>query len=166
MITSYCIRFDTVQPGGPSPHIYNPQEYGWPSYTPRHWVPFLSRPMTRRAMVEVFDPASTWDIQIWDQFRFPVYSLWGGHDRKHCLQQFLCCWVCNHYRGYVNWLPWKYVYRAFCGNSHLSGSTISSFRHHVTIHQFFYSTVFFSNLSPMYALFLTLMVSNCHWLEC
>jgi hypothetical protein len=32
---------------------------GWPSYTPRHWVPFPSPPATRRATVEVFEPAST-----------------------------------------------------------------------------------------------------------
>jgi hypothetical protein len=32
---------------------------GWPSYTPRHWVPFSSPPTTRRAAVEVFEPSST-----------------------------------------------------------------------------------------------------------
>jgi hypothetical protein len=36
-----------------------PPETGWPSYTPRHWVPFSSPPTTCRATVEVFDPAST-----------------------------------------------------------------------------------------------------------
>jgi hypothetical protein len=30
----------------------------WPSYTPRHWVPFSSLSTTRRATVEVFWPAS------------------------------------------------------------------------------------------------------------
>jgi hypothetical protein len=35
---------------------------GWPGYTPRHWVPFSSSPTTRRATVEVFDPAS---IQVY-----------------------------------------------------------------------------------------------------
>jgi hypothetical protein len=30
---------------------------GWPNYTPWHRVPSLSLCMTRRAMVEVFDPA-------------------------------------------------------------------------------------------------------------
>jgi hypothetical protein len=38
-----------------------PPETGWPSYTPRHWVPFPSPPMTRRVTVEVFDHASTRD---------------------------------------------------------------------------------------------------------
>jgi hypothetical protein len=32
---------------------------GWLTYTPMHWVPFPSPPTTRRAMVGVFDPAST-----------------------------------------------------------------------------------------------------------
>jgi hypothetical protein len=33
----------------------------WPSYTPRHWVPFSSPPtcITRRATVHIFEPAST-----------------------------------------------------------------------------------------------------------
>jgi hypothetical protein len=31
----------------------------WPSYTPRHWVPFSSPSTTRRATVEVFEPSST-----------------------------------------------------------------------------------------------------------
>jgi hypothetical protein len=33
----------------------------WSGYTHRHWVPFSSPPTTRRATVEVFDPASTRD---------------------------------------------------------------------------------------------------------
>jgi hypothetical protein len=42
------------QPGG----LYPPRT-GWPSYTLRHWVPFLSHPTTLRATVVVFEPAST-----------------------------------------------------------------------------------------------------------
>jgi hypothetical protein len=49
------------QPGGPGPRIYIPPGAGWPSYTPRDRVPFSSPPTTRRATVEVFDPASTRD---------------------------------------------------------------------------------------------------------
>jgi hypothetical protein len=30
----------------------------WPSYTPKHWVHFSSPPTTRRATVEVFEPAT------------------------------------------------------------------------------------------------------------
>jgi hypothetical protein len=41
-----------------SPYLYPPGT-GWPGYTPRHWVPFSSPPITRRATVEVCDPAST-----------------------------------------------------------------------------------------------------------
>jgi hypothetical protein len=43
-----------------------------PNYTPRHWLPFLSPPTTRRATVEVFEPASTMGIhrvmnRLWAQ---------------------------------------------------------------------------------------------------
>jgi hypothetical protein len=41
-----------------SPYLY-PQGTRWPSYTPRHWLPFSSPHMTRRTTVEVFKPAST-----------------------------------------------------------------------------------------------------------
>jgi hypothetical protein len=36
-----------------SPYLYPPGT-GWPSYTPGHWVPFLSPLTTRRATAEVF----------------------------------------------------------------------------------------------------------------
>jgi hypothetical protein len=49
------------QPGGPGTRIYIPQEQGGPRYTPGHWVPFPSPLTTRRATVEVFSPASTWE---------------------------------------------------------------------------------------------------------
>jgi hypothetical protein len=42
------------QPGGPGSHIRIPPETGWPSYTPEHWVPFMSSLTTRRTTVEVF----------------------------------------------------------------------------------------------------------------
>jgi hypothetical protein len=41
-----------------SPYLYA-QETGRTSYNPRQWVPFSSPPMTRRATMEVFEPAST-----------------------------------------------------------------------------------------------------------
>jgi hypothetical protein len=47
------LRF--LQPGGPGPRIYTPGT-AWPSYTPRHWVPFSSPPTTCRDTVEIFDP--------------------------------------------------------------------------------------------------------------
>jgi hypothetical protein len=48
-----------------SPYLYCSVTW-WPSYTPRHWVHFLSPPTTRRAMVEVFEPAFT---QGWLQLK-------------------------------------------------------------------------------------------------
>jgi hypothetical protein len=54
----YCLKFETPPTWrARSPYLYPPGT-GWPSYTPRHWVPFLSPPMTRRDTVEVFEPAS------------------------------------------------------------------------------------------------------------
>jgi hypothetical protein len=59
MTTYYCLRFETPPNWRATfPYLY-PPETGWPSYTPRHWVPFSSPPTTRRATVEVFDPVST-----------------------------------------------------------------------------------------------------------
>jgi hypothetical protein len=40
------------------PYLYPPGT-GWPSYNPRHWVPFSSLPTIRRTTVEVLEPAST-----------------------------------------------------------------------------------------------------------
>jgi hypothetical protein len=54
----YCLRFE-IPPTwrARSPYLYTPG-IGWPSYTPRHRVPFSSPP-TREAMVEIFEPVST-----------------------------------------------------------------------------------------------------------
>jgi hypothetical protein len=59
MTTFYCLRFE-IPPTlrARSPYLYPPRT-GWPSYTPRHWVPFPSPTTTRGGnMVEVFEPAS------------------------------------------------------------------------------------------------------------
>jgi hypothetical protein len=59
MTISYSLRFDTPPTcRDRSPYLY-PSLTGWPSYTPRHWVPFSSPPTPRRATVEIFKPAST-----------------------------------------------------------------------------------------------------------
>jgi hypothetical protein len=50
----YCLRFDTPPTWrARSPYLYSTGT-GWPSCTPRHWVPFSSFPTIRRATVEVF----------------------------------------------------------------------------------------------------------------
>jgi hypothetical protein len=46
---------------------------------PRHWDPFSSPPTTRRATVEVFDPASTWD---WNLVESHVYCGCGPVARQ------------------------------------------------------------------------------------
>jgi hypothetical protein len=53
----YCLRFKAPPTWrARSPCLYPPRTT-WPSYTPRHWIPFSSLPTTRRATVEVFEPA-------------------------------------------------------------------------------------------------------------
>jgi hypothetical protein len=57
--TYFTLRFETpVIWRARSAYLYPPGT-GWPSYTPRHWVPFSSPLTTRRSAVEVFEPAST-----------------------------------------------------------------------------------------------------------
>jgi hypothetical protein len=48
---------DSPKLEGQDPVFISPRTE-WPSYTPRHWVPFSSPPTTLKATVEVFDPAS------------------------------------------------------------------------------------------------------------
>jgi hypothetical protein len=60
--TIYCLKFETSQTRRVrSPYLYRPGN-GWPSYVPRHWVPLSSLPTTRKATVEISDPASTLEI--------------------------------------------------------------------------------------------------------
>jgi hypothetical protein len=49
------------RPGGRCSLIHIPPETRWPSYTPSHWVPFLSPPTSCRATVEIFNLAFTRD---------------------------------------------------------------------------------------------------------
>jgi hypothetical protein len=59
MTTFYCLSIETPPIWrARSTHLYPPGKR-WPCYSRRHWVPFLSPPTTRRATMEVFDPAST-----------------------------------------------------------------------------------------------------------
>jgi hypothetical protein len=53
MTIFYCLRFESPPTWrARSPYLY-PSGTRWSSYNPRHWVPFLSPPTTRRATVEV-----------------------------------------------------------------------------------------------------------------
>jgi hypothetical protein len=60
---------------------------GWPSYTPRHWVPFTSPPTTRGATVEVFEHASKRDTDCIALIVFLITSL-HGTNRKRRFQQY------------------------------------------------------------------------------
>jgi hypothetical protein len=57
---------------GKVPVFTSPPWKGVPSYTPRHWVPFLWPPTTRRATVEVFEPLSTLEFKDWVRARVRV----------------------------------------------------------------------------------------------
>jgi hypothetical protein len=59
MTTFYCLRFETPPTWRTRSPYLRPSGTGWPSYTPRHLVPF-SLPPT----VEVLDPASTRDRHL------------------------------------------------------------------------------------------------------
>jgi hypothetical protein len=73
--------------------VFIPPGTGWPSYTPRHWVPFSSSPTTRRVTVEVFDPASS-QSKTRNQSYFttgglrPINSSWR-HDSRLTTRIFL-----------------------------------------------------------------------------
>jgi hypothetical protein len=67
---------DSPHPGGPGLYIYIPPGTGWPSYTSRHWVHFFSPPTIRRATVEVFDLASTWEkLFCWHSVLIYIYFI-------------------------------------------------------------------------------------------
>jgi hypothetical protein len=67
MTTFYSLRFENLPTWRVrSPYFY-PQGTGWPSYTTRHWAPFLLPPMTHRASVKVFEPTSTRGASFWGE---------------------------------------------------------------------------------------------------
>jgi hypothetical protein len=53
---------------------------------PRHWVPFSVPPTTRGAIVEVFDPTSTWD---WSWFLCLFTQPLSWLNMWHCSQQLI-----------------------------------------------------------------------------
>jgi hypothetical protein len=57
--TFYCLRFANPPTWRARCQYLYPTGTGWPSDTPRHWVPFSSPPTTRWATVKVFEPEST-----------------------------------------------------------------------------------------------------------
>jgi hypothetical protein len=132
MIISYCLRFETSPTWrARSPYLYPPGT-GWPSYTPQHWVPFSSPPTTQRAMVGLFELASTQgptDYQSQSYFTsgglLPISSSWRqalwGSRPEICFLQVNSCgqnpyvtssvrigWVCLLWIGFGFV---KYTYR-------------------------------------------------------
>jgi hypothetical protein len=98
--TFYCLRYESPPTWRVrSPHLYPPGT-GWPSYTPRHWVPFSSPPTARRTTVEVFDPASTRDPEVSSKF-CPAYNPGHGPCRTPISRQYFHCWASTRCRGNV-----------------------------------------------------------------
>jgi hypothetical protein len=85
MTTFHCLRFAT------------PSETGWPSYTPRQWVPFSSPPTTRRATVEVFDHSSAQDDDS-------IFKVQHGPHRKR-LFHYCVFSRCRENNGFTELLP-------------------------------------------------------------
>jgi hypothetical protein len=69
---SYCLRFQIPTTGVPGLRIHSRKEHCGLIILPGTAVPFSSPPTTRRATVEVFDPAS---IQVEFTFLLAGYSL-------------------------------------------------------------------------------------------
>jgi hypothetical protein len=82
MTTFYCLRFETPPTWrSRSPYLYPPGT-GWPSYTPRHWVPFSSPPSTSRATAEVFEPASTQGNRQLNLLVLVIWPWYGPHRKR------------------------------------------------------------------------------------
>jgi hypothetical protein len=56
MTTSYSLRFETPPTWRARSLYLYPPGIGWPSYTPRHWIPVLSPPMTCRLWWRYLNP--------------------------------------------------------------------------------------------------------------
>jgi hypothetical protein len=102
------------------PYLYAPGTR-WPSYTPRHWVPVSSPPATRRATVEVLEPASTRDL-ILHHHALPLVTPRYGLRRNHrfsllclnsCRQNMFVCEAVTQWR-----LPYICLFRGRCLQSH------------------------------------------------
>jgi hypothetical protein len=88
-----CLIFETPPTWRAGfPYLYPPGT-GWPSYNPRHWVPFSSPPTTRRAAVEVFELAST---RVSQSYKLTVLLITYRH-RPHIKHRYHCC-VLRHRR--------------------------------------------------------------------
>jgi hypothetical protein len=91
MTTFYCLRFKTPPTWRARSQYLYPPGTGCPSYTPRHWVPFSSPAKTRRATVEVFDPASIWvyKLRLNKNYKSSLYS--SGTDRTGNVSSIIAC---------------------------------------------------------------------------
>jgi hypothetical protein len=127
MTTFYSLRLETLPTWrARSPYLYPPGT-GWSSYTPRYWVPFSSPPTTRRAMGEIFDPASTWDLRLDSQLNSTPSVEWYdlGADPTANIVPLL-------------WVAWYHMFHCngncttgagLCGNTASRSSPVVAWRH-------------------------------------
>jgi hypothetical protein len=72
-----------------SPYLYPPRTK-WPTYTPKHRVLFPLPPTTRKATVEVFEPASARGLSA--GLVSSLYSIGAAPSENTASQQFLYCY--------------------------------------------------------------------------
>jgi hypothetical protein len=131
-----------LQPGGPGARIYIHQEQWGPVIPPRHCVPFSSPPTTRRATMEVFEPASTRALILaaWD--RRCIAS--GGPTKTPLATPLLLLREVTAYvltqslltNGCTRHVSWHLLYccvRALPSNGWFSASTILALSKYATI---------------------------------
>jgi hypothetical protein len=124
MTIFYCLRFETPPTWRARTSCLHSPGTGWLHYIPRHWFPFRLPPTTRRAMVEVFKPASRETpktLSCWSL----LYSLSTDHiENTDSKGSYIV--VCIHCHGNMFTEPLPSNVRLLC-------STILAFKPHVTI---------------------------------
>jgi hypothetical protein len=84
-----------------SPYLH-PQGRGWPSYTPRHWVPFSSPPkLTRTAQKHRSSFAECWLVIAETCLPRRCVTTAARRTTENSFQNFLCCCVLIRCRGYL-----------------------------------------------------------------
>jgi hypothetical protein len=91
MTAFYSLRFETPPAWRARfPYLY-PPGMGWPGCNPRHWVLFSSPSTTRKATVEVSDPASTRVSNNITYLTF-INSMWLRYFNPSCVRAWV--WAC------------------------------------------------------------------------
>jgi hypothetical protein len=148
----YCLRFETPPTWrARSPYLYPPGT-GLPSYTPRHWVPFSSPPTSRRATVEVFEPASmrsdnfTAKISLWTySSRFSLYRPTENTCNVIAIQPVY--WrVGRIFRKHSFLARWTVFRELLHGNAWISSGTLCLIQHKCNVSRCWYKTMCYKSM--------------------